>query len=660
MEEKIMNKRLCYAAAVVLCLIPLGAWAQEAQTQMADMVVTATRTETTLEKAGGSAVTVIDATDIAAKQLTTVEEILKTVPGLDVMATGGAGSQASVFLRGADAKNTLVLIDGVMVNDPSSTTRNANLANITADNIERIEIVRGPQSVLYGSNATAGVINIITKTGKGAPSVYADVEYGSYNTWKATGGTSGSVGDRFNWSFSASRTETDGFSMANDDNDDIAHAGNTDEDDGWENTTVSGKFGLNLTPDFDVSAVLRMTDSEVDQDDWGPGYAGDRFGGWPAYAAEPDGATEAVLETEEFYGRFSVHNFFADRFFESTAYVQMADTDRTVYDNDGAENYDYQGTSRDIGWQGSLNFSDINVLTFGVNLFLEEMESDSSMIDDADADTRSVFVQDQWFVGDALVLVAGVRLDDHDRFGSEATWRIAPSYTIGQTGTTVKATYGTGYRAPSLFELYSSYGNPDLEPETSQGWDLGVEQSVLDGRLRFGASYFALDFEDYIGWDYNLVVPGNLWPGGYNQLDGTTKTRGVEAFVSFSPLEVLDFSLNYTYTDTEDPDGEKLVRRPENKVAFNVQYRFLERGTVNADVLWVDERKAIDSAADVNGNPVDVLDDYVLVNLAASYDICRWLQIHARIDNLFDEAYEEAWSYATPGLSGYLGFTVRY
>ncbi|MBW2608587.1 MAG: TonB-dependent receptor, partial [Deltaproteobacteria bacterium] len=221
---------------------------------MEEVVVTATKTELSMEKIGGSSVTVITAEDIEDKKLSTVKEVLKGVQGIDVKATGGPGTQTSIFMRGADSKNTLVLLDGIMVNDPSSLHRNADLANLTVDNIERIEVVRGPMSVLYGSNATAGVINIITKKGKGKPSVYAGTEGGSYGTWRVYGGTSG-ASDKFNFALAASMTETGGFSQANDENNRIPHAGNTYEDDGWKNTTISGKAGTDITPDFDINAT---------------------------------------------------------------------------------------------------------------------------------------------------------------------------------------------------------------------------------------------------------------------------------------------------------------------------------------------------------------------------------------------------------------------
>jgi vitamin B12 transporter len=620
-----------------------------------DIMVTATRTESSTGKIGGISATVINAEDIEAKQQHTVEEILKGVPGLDISANGGPGTQSSVFIRGADAKNTLVLVDGIMFNDPSSANRSADLGNLTADNIERIEVIRGPSSVLYGSNATAGVINIITKKGRGKPSIYAGGEGGSYNTWKAYGGASGAV-NRFNFSLSASHIATHGFSIADADNDRIPHAGNTSEDDGWKNTTLSGKFGFDITPDFDINAVLRYLDSETDTDNSGPGYAGDRFdsAGPPTWATVPNptGSKEERVENDQFFGKVNIHNYFFKRFFESNFSFQASDQDSQSYDNDGNKSYDYDGETREFSWQGSLNFSEINLLTFGTSYFEEEMESQSSGITSKDSGITSVWLQDQIFVGHSLDIVAGLRYDDHDKFGDKTTYRIAPAYTIDQTGTLLKASYGTGFRAPSLYELYSSYGSQTLKPEESEGWDIGFEQGFADNKIKLGLTYFDMIFTDRIGFDMATYT--------YNQLPGDTKSNGVEAFVQWAPVSDLDFLVNYTYNDTEDPNGEQLVRRPENKVHFNTRYRFLERAMVNLDLFWVGDRDAYSGAMDLNGNSVDVLDSYFLVNVSGSYDISDNIQLYGRVDNLFDETYEEAWSYASAGLSAYIGVKFTY
>jgi vitamin B12 transporter len=327
-----MKKSICIAgcafsilAAATNCLA-LDGDSETSTTTMKKVVVTATKTVSPSGQIGGSSVTVISSEEIKAKQQTTVEEILKGVPGLDIVANGGAGTTTSVFLRGADSKNTLILIDGVMLNDPSNSTRSASLGNLNVDNIERIEVVRGPQSVLYGSNATAGVINIITKKGTGKRTIYAGTEGGSYGTWKASAGSSGAI-NNINYSLTVSHTKTDGFSTANDDNDRIPHAGNTSENDGWENTTLTGKFDVTITPDFDISAIIRYLDSDVELDESGDGYIGDRFNypDWPLPPIpEPNGLKEMRSESEQILGKFSVHNFFFNKTLESNLYYQAS------------------------------------------------------------------------------------------------------------------------------------------------------------------------------------------------------------------------------------------------------------------------------------------------------------------------------------------------
>jgi len=658
-------KRLAGISAVWALAAFAGAVAaaeQDRPATMAEVVVTATRTETTLDKVGGSAVSVVTAADIEAAKQTRVAEALKGIPGIDIVASGGPGSAATVFIRGGDSKNTLVLVDGIMFNDPSSPNRSADIANLTLDNIERIEVVRGPLSALYGSNATAGVINIITKKGDGKPTAHVGAEYGSYDTWKVFGGTSGEL-KKFNFALTAARTETDGFSAANDRNSDIPRGGNTSEDDGWDNTTLSGKFGIDITDDFDVNAVLRYIDSTADIDDFN-GFAADRwnFNTFPA-ALEPDGSKSQEAESDQLFYQFNVHNYFFDRRVESTLFYKGADQENKTYDADGNRTNALEGRSADLGWQGSLMFTEINTLSFGYTYFEEKLEENDS--DQKEADINSYWVSDQLFLlDDRLVVVGGVRVDDHSRFGTETTWQAAPSYLIKKTDTTLKASYGTGFRAPSLYELFAEPiigfgflgGNEDLDAETSRGWDAGFEQRVFDGSVKFGATYFSTRYKDKIEFVYDPAT----FTSTYENLDGTTKTKGVETFAEWSPVPALSLLLNYTYTDTEDPDGEELVRRPQNKVYFNARYRCLQRLTLNLDTYWVDDRKTIAAAVDADGNRVEDLDAYYLVNLAAAYDINTHVQLYGRIDNLFDENYEQAWSYATPGLSGHTGVKFTF
>ncbi|HSM75871.1 MAG TPA: TonB-dependent receptor, partial [Desulfobacterales bacterium] len=361
--------------------------------------------------------------------------------------------------------------------------------------------------------------------------------------------------------------------------------------------------------------------------------------------------------------QFNVHNFFLDRRVESNLFYKGADQDNQTYDADDNRINDLQGRTTEAGWQGSLMLGEINTLSLGYTYFEEKLEENAS--DQKEADINSYWVSDQLFLlDDRLVVVGGIRVDDHSRFGTETTWQVAPSYLSKKTGTTLKASYGTGFRAPSLYELFAEPieafgfggGNEDLDAEKSRGWDAGFEHRLLAGKVKFGATYFATRYRDKIEFVYDPARDDFT----YKNLDGTTKTQGVETFAEWSPIETLSLLLNYTYTDTEDPDGEELVRRPRHKVYFNARYRFLQRLNLNIDVYWVDERKTIAAAVDKNGNRVENLDAYYLVNLAAAYDLNDHVQFYGRVDNLFDENYEESWSYATPGLSGHAGVKFTF
>ncbi|MBF0203185.1 MAG: TonB-dependent receptor [Desulfamplus sp.] len=628
---------------------------------MDEVVVSVTQTETSVEKIGGNSVSVITAREIEEKNCQTVEEILKTVPGITIVSNGGMGTKSSVFMRGADSKNTLVLIDGIMVNDPSGANRDANLAGINLDNVERIEVVRGSMSVMYGSNATAGVINIITKKGKKEPEFTTTAEAGSYGTWKASGNALGAT-DKINYSVSASALSRDGFSVANKDNDKIPQSGNTDEDDGYKNLTLAGKFGVDINENFKITSSLRYMDAEVELDDYEGGYTGDNISSswvedpvskkWVnTMVPNPDGPTDKKSESERIWGQVGINNTFAGGLIESIIAYKFSKNDQQSYDNNNKNWYDYKGDIDDVSWQGNINF-ETNTLSLGVGHFVEAMESKSSSVSPIDTRTISYWVQDQFFLGESFTLIAGVRLDDHESFGEKATFRIAPSYEIEKTATLLKASFGTGFRSPSLYELYSEYGNPMLDPEESMGWDIGLEQGVMNDTMRFGITYFEMDFNDRIGYD-SLISK-------YNQLDGTTETSGVEVFTKWTPVEDFSCGISYTYTDAIDPKGKHLVRRPYNKASFNSSYRFMENAVANIDILWVDDRDESAYAMDKDGNRVMKLDAYTIVNLSASYDINKNIQIFTRVDNLFDTYYEEAFSYATAGLSGYMGLKLRW
>lgn len=645
-----MNKKgfAVFLAASVLWTAGQSVCEEAGVTKLQEVVVTATGTEISADKVGGNSVTVITAKDIEAMKPSTVAEILKSVPGLDVASNGGPGTTTSVFLRGADSKNTLILVDGVMLNDPSSANRSAELSNLTVDNIERIEVVKGPMSVMYGSNATSGVVNIITKKGKGAFACFADLSGGSYGTVKTGAGASGTV-KSLNYSLTVSGVHSDGFSIADDENSRINQDGNTGEKDAYENLTVSGRVGYDFSSGTCLDLVTRYTDSSTDLDDYGSGFAGDAFAYDANWNSIPDLSSphKRSIDAKQSLTRASLKNSFADRFVTTSLSYQLSDQKREYTENDGTDGGYYTGRSHEGSFQGDLNF-DTSTVTLGASYYKEFMES--TAVDERNADIVSVRIQEQYMPDDAVTVIVGARLDDHERFGDKTTYRVAPSYTF-KTGTCLKASYGTGFRAPSLYELYEpTYGNDDLGPEESSGWDLGVEQTFNNPRISLGCTYFNMVFDDRIVYDFST--------SHYNQLDGKTRTSGVESYVSWSPMADLDFTLTHNYTESKDPDGKRLARRPYNKYHLNARYRFIENALVNLDIHYLGKRRDTAYAMDANGNSVDYLDAYTLVNLALSYNLTKHVEIYGRIDNLFDEYYEECWSYATPGLSGYAGVKV--
>jgi len=592
-----------------------------------EMVVSATKTLNSISDTGGSSVTVITSEEIKNSGKQSVEEVIKGTAGIDVASNGGIGTHSSIFLRGADEKNTLLLIDGVPANDPSDANRAPNFSNLMLDNIDRIEIVRGTVSFLYGSNASAGVINIITKKGTSTPESYAGMEGGSYGTYKLYAGTSGEQGI-LNYAIGISRLKTDGFSAVDQNNKYINPTGKTFEKDGYDNSTFSGNFGIKVNEHISLETVLRYTKSSVAYD------------GYPL-VDQPG----LYLDSEQLSSRFALKMNYKP--LVSTLYYTVMDQGRNYLDS-GAVSSKYNGHRYDIGWQGDLTATENNTVSVGLNYQYENMRAESfgnyaSLLDSGIGST-SVFLQDQWRLG-SLKLVGGIRYEDHEQFGSKTTYRFAPSYTINDT--VLKFSYGSGFRAPSLYELYSPYGNTKLTAETSAGWDAGFEQKVSD-RLKFGATYFRMDYDNRIDFDLSTYT--------YAQVAGITKTLGVENFVEWRPVDPVLLALTYTYTSTEDPLGSELVRRPKHKVGLTGTRKLSSKVKVSTNMQWVGTRQ--DNG--VNGNSKGELPSYFLLNVTGSYQLADKVELYGRVDNVFNNYYEEAWGYATPGRSAYAGIKVTF
>jgi vitamin B12 transporter len=598
------------------------------------IVVTATRTEKELRDVGSS-ITVITADEIVDRQVFTVPELLRDVPGVDVAQSGGLGRTTSVFIRGANSDQTLVLIDGIEMNDPASPGNGYDFADLMTDDIERIEILRGPQSPLYGSNAIGGVINIITKKGRGAPRFSAMGEGGSYETFKVRGGVSGST-DLVNYNLTVSRLETQGFSAAE------KRLGNPERD-AYKNTTVNAGLGLTPLDNLDIQWNLRYIDANKDLDNCGGAGCDNPF---------RDDRTQQMFTG--LTGRLDLF----DGFWEQSLGVNYSYTDRDNRDGSPGAFIPFsafEGNRFRVQWQHDLYLHETNTLTLGVEDEEEWIRTDA--IAKKSQNTAGYFLQDQIRLWDRSFTTVGVRFDDNDRFGGKVTWRVTQSLAIDEIGTRLKGSYGTGFKTPTLFQLFAPgdpffgpLGNPNLGPETSSGWDIGFEQTLWDERVLFGASYFSNSFNDLIDF-----VGGR----GFRNIDRAT-SQGVESYIEITPFEGLTLRGNYTYTHSrDDSTGERLLRRPTDKGSVNVNYRFLqEAANLNLNVVIVGRKD--DMNFSVFPFRRETIPGYAVINLAGSYQVNRYLNVFARVDNLFDKHYQEVLGFGTSGVAGYGGIKVSY
>jgi vitamin B12 transporter len=615
---------------------------EEKEEETEEVVITATRLETPASEVGSS-ITVITSEQIEKMQKTSILEVLMTMPAVDVNQSGGPGAAASVFIRGAKSEHTLVIIDGVEMNDPTTPGRTFNFAHLSVDNIERIEILRGPQSTLYGSDAIGGVINIITKRGKGKLNGYASLEGGSYNSFRGAAGANGS-NDWMQYAIGFSHWDTDGISAASE------SAGNIEQDE-YKNTTVYGTFGFAPADIFDLDFILRYMDADSDGDT-GAGAGNDD----PNY----------ITQSQQLLFRTQGRLYLFDDIWEQTLGFSFTDHDLHSRNDTDANNPDsfmlssYEGQVLKFDWQNNFYIHDTNTATFGIETEEDRGKSNyyeetiygpyTNTFESKSARTTAYYLQDQIRLWNSWFTTVGIRFDDHDRFGMETTYRIATAYLVRKTDTKIKASVGTGFKSPTLIQLYSFWGNKDLDPEESNGWDFGLEQSFFNDSVAAGATYFYSEIDNLIDFE----------AGRYNNV-GQADIKGVEVFGTLKPTEHLGARFSYTYMNSRDKaTAEDLIRRPHNKFSLNLDYSLMEKGNIHLGIVYIGERddKVFDP---ITYESVRVqLDDYVLVNPAFSYRITDSIQMFLRVDNLFDCGYEAISGYGTSGISAYGGLKFNF
>ena len=616
-------RRLPIAAAIwSACAIAASAGAataQDAATQRLDeVVVTATRTPVPIDRITSS-VTVIDAETIEAKQAKTVLEVLRDVPGVDVRQSGGLGGITSVFMRGGNSSHTLVMIDGVEVNSPSGGL--FDFADLTIDNVERIEVIRGPQSTLYGSDAIGGVIHIMTKRGEGPVTGYASAEYGSFDTFQERVGVSGG-NETFDYALAASRLDTSGISRAS------AHRGNP-ETDAYDNTTFSGRLGAAVFGDGRIDVTTRYTAANRDIDAAFP-LADDLDSASDRHSLVLAGTfAKPIAEWWDQRLQLSLHDDASD--------FKDRDPDSDVMSTNEIQ-------SRRVDWQHNFHVGSATTVTVGYELDNETGENKGTfkgtIINDAG------YAQVQTNPIEPLSLVVGGRFDSNSRYGDEATYKIGGSYAFERFGTTVRSSYGTGFHGPTLNDLlFVPFNNPDLEAETSEGFDAGIEQQLFDGRVVAGITYFYNDFTNLIVFDVETFVPRNI---------NDARAQGIEATVHWAPMATLDVNATYTHTAGRDLNTDlRLPRRPLDKGNINMVYAPIAPLRLNLDVLLVGP--SFDDRNNTRETP-----GYGVVHAAGSYDVTHNIQAFVRIDNILDQTYEEVLGFGTLGRSAFGGLKVTF
>ncbi|MBD3414270.1 MAG: TonB-dependent receptor [Candidatus Aminicenantes bacterium] len=612
------------------------------------ITVTANRIEKSTKKVATS-VTVITREELEKFKHSSVYQALQHVAGLNTVQSGPPGQNASVFIRGANSSHTKIMLDGTELNDPMDPSRSYDLSHLLLENIDRIEIIRGPQSTLYGSDAMAGVINIITRQKQGKPSVHLSSSGGTYETIQGKGVISGST-EPFSYSLGASYFQTNGFSAAS-----SRYKGNTEKD-GYRNTTVSGKLGLQLKKNMSLHFSLRKIDAETNIDNSGGDYGDD---------PNSTGNYDLTFLKGGFRGLFVQNRWEAKVDFSYADSLREYNNPSDMLHPFSSDRSEYKSQVFKVDFQNNLFLHESNTLTLGLEFHKEKGSSFyegqsflgpyQSGFPDQDASDTGVYIQDQINWDDRFLASVGARYDHHSTAGNSLTYRIAPLYLFRNTGTKIKTTIGTGFKSPSLYQLYAPatffgpVGNTELNPEKNLGWDAGVEQEFFSGRLLIRAAYYWNRFQDLIDFDFSK---------GYINI-GEATSQGTELSLESIPYKDIALSLSYTWCETQDKStGLELLRRPEHKASAKIKYDGLKKTHMTLTLLYVGERE--DNFYQNSITARVILPDYTLVHASFSTHLFNDVQVFARLENILNAEYELIKGYAAPGFSVYGGLTLEF
>ena len=629
---RVLKTALLLSAAT----LPAVAHAEDAET----IIVSANRTQQSTSEVAQS-VTVVTLDDIATRQSAGVADLLRSVPGITVASNGGLGTTTSVNIRGAESDQTVALFDGVKLNDPSTPGGGFNFGNLLTGNIERIEVVRGSQSVLWGSQAIGGVVNIVTRAPTEKLALNLASEYGWRDTARVVGNISGRFGP-VSANVGAGYLRTDGFSTFNE------TRGGTEQD-GYRNIGANAKFNIALSEAVSVDLRGWYSDGKVGIDGFPPPTF--RFGDTPEFARTKELIGYAGLNAALFDGRFR----------NRIAYT-LTDTRRRNVDLTGGtefETFNAKGRNEWFEYQGNFDITDAASATFGAETEKASFRTSSygGPFAIASARINSFYGQLSTKPFAGLTLSAGLRHDDHDTFGGKTTFSTSALFTPNEGNTVLRVSYGDGFKTPSLYQLFSDYGNKALKPESAHSWDAGITQTLLGGKIAVGATWFHRDTLGLINFISCTTPLTGICTGRANgTYDNVAKARaqGLEFTLLLKPVDALRVQANYGYVEAINAaTGLDLTRRPRHSVNMSADYDWAFGLKTGATITHV-------GASFDNASNTRKLDGYVLVDLRAAFPVTHNIELYGRIENLFNEQYETSFRYGTPRRAAYAGVRLAF
>jgi len=610
------------SSTLLLCLFSATALAQQPGGPPEQVIVTSSRIATPLRQVGTS-VAVITEGQIEAHGNLSLLDVLRQMPATGSSSNGGIGKVSALRIRGEEGFRTLTMFDGIRLSDPSTPQIGPQIEQILSSGVGRVEMLRGPQGLSYGADA-GGVVNLFSRRDDEGLNVDFELESGEFGT-RQFGGTVSGRDNNVDYFFSATDLSTDGYNSRLSDVD-------LRDDDGYANTTLHGRFGFQMSESWRMDVVHRDVKGETE------------FDGCFAQTIVNDCKSDYDLSAS----RVSI-DYSSESITHTLAYANTQ-TDRQNYSL-GQSAFGASGQLERFEYLGSIsNLPGFN-LVFGADL--EDADSGSTS-----RDNRGIYLEYLSDFSDFLFFTAGVRHDDNDDFGTNLSYRLSGAYLVdlgADSSVKFRGAYGTGFRAPSPFEVEYNAGPfafppaalLSLEQERSEGFELGIEY-VLGSNLKLEAVYFDQKIDDVIYFDL-------LGFSGYLQDLGTSTSDGVELSARYSLTNNLEVTANYTYNETERPNGQQRIRRPEKLANLALSYRTLgDRLAINA--FYRLSRDAID---EVFGTTTS-LDDFEVLDLSMSYDLSDSIRLYGRIENATDEKYQEVIDYNSAQRAVYFGIKVAF